>query len=126
LRKREAVRNPGVKAWERETDLTAIYLSAVTISELATWVGLVARRDGNQGSVIEEWFRDRVLALFGPRILPVDTDVAISAGSLHVADPRDYRDAFIAATALVHGLTVVTRNVSDFARMGVPLINPFT
>jgi predicted nucleic acid-binding protein len=125
LRKREAVRDPGVKAWERETDLAAVHLSAITVSELATWVDLVARRDSGQGAVIEEWFRNRVLALFGPRILPVDSAVAIRAGALHVPDPRDYRDAFIAATALVHGLTVVTRNVSHFAAMGVPLINPF-
>jgi hypothetical protein len=53
------------------------------------------------------------------------TEVVIRAGALQVPDPRDYRDAFIGATALVHGLTLVTRNVSRFAPMGVPLVNPF-
>lgn len=67
----------------------------------------------------------RVLAADAGPILPVDPDVALIAGRLQVPDPKDYRDAFIAATAIHHHLTVVTRNVNDFAPMGVPLLNPF-
>jgi predicted nucleic acid-binding protein len=126
MRKRECLRNRGVKAWERETDLSAAFLSAITVSELATWVALVKRRDAAQGPLIEQWFHGRVLELFGPRILPVDTGIAVRAGLLHVPDPRDYRDAFIAATALVHGLTIVTRNVAGFAPTGAKVFNPFT
>ena len=62
---------------------------------------------------------------FAERILPVDLAVARRSAALHVPAPRPIRDALIAATALVHGLTVVTRDLSDFAPMGIPLLNPW-
>ena len=67
-----------------------------------------------------------VIPAFGDRVLPIDTAVAQRCAHLHVPDPRAERDALIAATALVHGMTVVTRNVEDFAPTGVALINPWT
>ena len=66
-----------------------------------------------------------MLPAFGGRILPVDVAVARRCGGLHAAQPRPASDALIAATALVHGLTVVTRNVADFEHMGVALLNPW-
>ncbi len=68
---------------------------------------------------------DRVLPAFADRILPVDTAVALRCASLHVPNARPYRDSLIAATALVHGMTAVTRNVSDFEPTGVALLNPW-
>ena len=68
---------------------------------------------------------DHVLAEFAERTLPVDTPVALRCARLHLPDRRPERDALIAGTALVHGMTVVTRNLADFERTGVPLLNPW-
>ncbi|MDR1799276.1 MAG: type II toxin-antitoxin system VapC family toxin [Bifidobacteriaceae bacterium] len=126
LRKPAARRNPGVVAWAAQIDPSEVYISAVTISELSEWVARTARRDATQGAILDGWFQTQVLNTYGDRILPVDTAVAARAGTLHVPDRRDYRDAFIAATALEHDLTVVTRNVTDFAPTGAQVLNPFT
>ncbi len=83
------------------------------------------RRDIIQGAILRRWFEQEVLARLAPRILPVDIAIARRCAALHVPDPRPERDALIAATALVHGLTVVTRNTADFEPMGVKLFNPW-
>lgn len=85
----------------------------------------IERRDTAQGAVLRTWLESQVLPAFAGRILPVDAHVAQLCARLHVPDPRAERDALIAATALFHGMTVVTRNVSDFSSMGVPLLNPW-
>ena len=72
------------------------------------------------------WLGGHVLPAFAGRILVVDTAVAERSARLNVPDPRPLRDGFIAATALVHGMTVVTRNVADFAPTGVPTLNPWS
>ena len=125
LRKPMQRMNPGVHEWANGIDATRVYLSAITISELAQWAASVSRRDAVQGSLLDAWLHDTVLKQYAGRILPVDTEVALIAGRLHVPDPRDYRDAFIAASAMHHGLTVVTRNSHDFDPM-VNTFNPFT
>ena len=71
------------------------------------------------------WIDHHILPEFADRTLSVDTAVALRCAPLHVPDPHPERDAFIAATALAHGMTVVTRNVNDFAPTGVPLLNPW-
>jgi len=83
------------------------------------------RRDAAQAIRIESWLTDQVLDAFTNRILSVDVAIARRAARLHVPDPRPERDAYIAATAAAHGLTVVTRNVADFEHAGVPVINPW-
>jgi predicted nucleic acid-binding protein len=85
----------------------------------------IARRDTAQGAVLRAWIDDQILPRFEGRILAVDTAVARRCAHLHVPDPRAERDALIAATALVHGLTVVTRDVTDFELVGVALLNPW-
>ena len=125
LRKPAQRMNPGVYEWAASIDSSGVYLSAITISELAQWVALTQRRDAIQGVLLNDWLHDQVLAQYAGRILPVNTDVALIAGRLHVPDPRDYRDAFIAASAIHHHLTLVTRNVQDFAPM-TKVLNPFT
>ena len=114
-----------VAAWAAPVPLAQLFVSVVTIHELEMGVLLVERRDARQGRLLRTWLDGRVVAGFGTRILPVDTAIVRRSARLHVPDPRPFRDALIAATALVHGMTVVTRNVTDFEPTGVPLINPW-
>lgn len=116
---------PGVVAWSEGTPAGSMFLSAITVLELELGVLAVARRDGASGEVLRTWLEDRVLPAFKGRILPVDTAIARRCAALHVPDPRSERDALIAATALVHKMTVVTRNVRDFEPMGVEVLNPW-
>ena len=127
LRKAKAGKADGnVAAWAANVPASSLFLSAITILELETGVLQVERRDPTQGAMLRAWLDDHVLPAFAGRVLPVDTAVAQCCASLHVPDPRSDRDALIAATALVHGMTVVTRNLADFEATGVRLINPWT
>ncbi len=114
-----------VAAWLAAVDAADFYLSAITLFELELGTLLLERRDAAQGARLRAWMDRHVLLEFAGRTLPVDSDVALRCARLHVPDPRSERDAYIAATALVHGMTVVTRNVADFAPTGVRLINPW-
>ena len=93
--------------------------------ELEIGVLRVVRRDAAQGASLRLWMDNQVITGFAGRVLPVDDAVALRCAALHVPDPKPERDSLIAATALVHGMTVVTRNVADFALMGVTLLNPW-
>jgi predicted nucleic acid-binding protein len=126
LRKAKAGKaDPNVANWAAGVPAVALFVSAVTILELETGVLLVQRRDHKQGALLRAWLDQHVLPAFSGRVLPVDTAVAQRCAALHVPDPRSERDALIAATAMVHSMTVVTRNVADFAATGVPLLNPW-
>lgn len=115
-----------VVAWAAPIALTQLFVSVITIHELEMGVLLAERRDPRQGRLLRRWLDGRVVAGFGTRILPVDTSVVRRSARLHVPNPRPFRDALIAATALVHGMTVVTRNITDFEPTGVPFVNPWT
>jgi predicted nucleic acid-binding protein len=114
-----------VTAWADRVSASSLYLSVITILELEMGVLLVERRDPAQGTLLRTWLDAQVLPAFAGRILAIDTAVAQRCAKLHVPDPRSDRDALIAATALVHGMAVVTRNVADFAPIGVELFNPW-
>lgn len=117
--------DPNVLAWLVAEDANELFISAITVMELEIGVRRVERRDAAQGAVMRRWLDERVLVEFKDRVLAVDKTVALRCAGLHVPDPRSDRDALIAATALVHGFTVVTRNISDFAATGVALLNPW-
>jgi predicted nucleic acid-binding protein len=114
-----------VVAWLSGVDAAALYLSVITLMEIELGVLRIERREQAQGSRLRAWMTHHVLPEFLDRTLPIDTAVALRCASLHVPDPRPERDALIAATALVHGMTVVTRNIADFEAIGVPLVNPW-
>jgi predicted nucleic acid-binding protein len=114
-----------VSAWAARVLPGSLFLSVITILELETGVLLVERRDSTQGALLRTWLTNHVLPAFAGRLLPIDTAVAQCCAGLHVPDPRADRDALIAATALVHGMTVATRNTADFLQTGVQLFNPW-
>ena len=114
-----------VVAWAQGVDAAALYISAITLLELELGVLQIERRDAAQGAMLRGWLDGQVVPAFGDRILAVDAEVARRCAQLHVPDPRAERDALIAATALIHGMTLVTRNTSDFAPTGVATINPW-
>lgn len=114
-----------VAAWVDSVVTSDLYLSVITVQELEIGVLLAERRDAAQGAVLRTWLDSHVLPAFAGRILPVDTAVALRSAKLHVADPRPVRDGLIAATALVHGMTVVTRNIAEFAPTGVNTLSPW-
>lgn len=114
-----------VKSWADAVAVGDLYLSVITLLEIELGVLSVSRRDKAQAAILRRWIDTRVLPSFAGRILSVDATVVLRCAQLHVPDPRPELDALIAATALVHGLQVVTRNVADFRPMGVKLLNPW-
>ncbi len=114
-----------VTAWVSEREAISFYLSALTLMELEIGILRMERRDALQGERLRTWMDRHVLPEFLERTLPVDSAVALKCAKLHVPDPRSERDALIAATAIVHGMTVVTGNVADFENTAVKVINPW-
>ncbi len=126
LRKARAGKaDKNVAAWAASMPAASMFVSVITIQELEIGVLLAERRDPSRGAVLRRWFEEHVLSAFAERIVPVDTAVARRSALLHVPDPRPVRDALIAATALLHGMSVVTRNVTDFAPTGTKIIDPW-
>ncbi|OGT58035.1 MAG: twitching motility protein PilT [Gammaproteobacteria bacterium RIFCSPHIGHO2_12_FULL_42_10] len=114
-----------VIAWAKNVSASSLFVSVISILELETGVLLIEHRDSTQGAILRSWLNAHVLQVFSERILYLDVAVAQRCAKLHVPDPRSDRDAIIAATALVHGMTIVTRNVSDFDQTGVEILNPW-
>lgn len=114
-----------VAAWAESVDAADLFISAITIMELELGVLSIERKDASQGAMLRSWLEQHVLPEFSGRTLPVDTAVAQRCARLHVPDKRGERDALIAATALVHGMALVTRNVADFKLTGVSIVNPW-
>jgi toxin FitB len=114
-----------VTAWTESVDASNLFVSVITIMELELGVLSIERKDVTQGAKLRSWLEQHVLPEFSRRTLSVDTAVAKQCARLHVPDKRGERDALIAATALVHGMLVVTRNLTDFKSTGVTVINPW-
>jgi hypothetical protein len=117
--------HPNVIAWASSTPVTLHFISSITLHELERGILSMEHKDAAQGAILRAWMNGQILTRFSGRILPVDIAVAQRCAKLHVPDPKPDRDAFIAATALVHGMTVVTRNVDDFKLTGVEVLNPW-
>lgn len=114
-----------VLSWAKAMSTSSLFLSVITILEIEAAVLQKERKDPLQGAILRSWLDAHVLPSFVDRILNVDVAVAVRCAKLHIPDPHSERDALIAATALVHGLIVVTRNTKDFDKSGVELLNPW-
>ena len=125
LRKRPGVADPRVLAWADAQDVDDLYISVISVMEIELGVARIERRDAEQGAILRAWFERAVIGDLDGRTLPVSLTIARRTALLHVPDPRPDRDAHLAATAHVHGLTVATRNVADFAPTGVSVFNPW-
>lgn len=117
--------SPLFVAWVMQTSPLHMHLSAVSVLEVRIGALRIARRDKAQGRLLHEWLQNSVLAKFEGRILPLDSTIAFRCAELHAPNPAPERDAMIAATALVHNFTLVTRNVRHFGPMGVRVFNPW-
>jgi predicted nucleic acid-binding protein len=117
--------NRGLIAWAKSTVPAELFISAITLFEIELGAAQAARKDAVKGKVLRTWIETQVMPAFRGRIIAVDAVVAQRCATLHVPDPRPQRDSLIAATALVHRMTVITRNVRDFEPMGVHLLNPW-
>ena len=117
--------NTALIAWAANLQVSRFYLSVITILEIEHGILLKVRKDKKQGALLRDWFDNEVLPRFEGRILAIDVNVSLQCAKLHVPNPQPERDALIAATALVHNLTVVTRNDKDFLSTGVQLLNPW-
>ena len=114
----------GVQAWFGEVNEPELFTSVLVVGEIRRGIELVRRRDVPSALALEQWLR-RLVETFGHRLLPIDARVAERWGTLNVPDPVPAVDGLLAATALVHDLTLVTRNVPDMQRTGVQLLDPF-
>ena len=116
--------DPNVSKWYAGLEESQLYLSVLTIAEIRRGVELIQRRDPNQAKVLDDWLGE-VMKWFATRILTVDAQVADAWGKLSAIRPVPVVDGVLAATAMVHDLTLVTRNVSDVSGLGVQVLNPF-
>lgn len=114
-----------VLSWARAVSTSSLFLSVITILEIEAGVLQKERKDPSQGAILRSWLDSHVLPSFSDKILNIDVAVALRCAKLHIPNPRSERDALITATALVHGLIVVTRNIKDFKETGVELLNPW-
>jgi len=114
-----------VVKWAHSVDASRLFISAITLLELETGVLLAERKDPKKGALLRKWLNGSVLVGFKGRILPFAEPEALCCARLHVPDKKSEKDALICATALVHKMTVVTRNLADFAAMPVSVLNPW-
>ena len=121
---RKPQRDAQVVAWFERQRTADLFISVISIGEIERGIARQRETDPGFAAALAAWL-DRVLALYGERILPFDLKTARRWGLLSAAIGNESADLMIAATALEHGLTVVTRNISDFEPAGVPALNPF-
>jgi toxin FitB len=124
LRHGKPNQSPAVRAWAAAQTSSSFYVSAITLLELEMGVQALERKTPPQGSTLRTWL-DNVRVGFSGRILAFTENTAPICASLHIPNPRSDHDSMIAATAIEHGFTVVTRNEIDYVQTGVTIINPW-
>lgn len=117
--------HPQVQRWAYSINLMQTKISVVSIIEIRTGILSLARKDQAQAASLDNWFTNRLLPAYRTRTLSVDTEVALICAQLHIPAKRPINDTYIAATAIAHNLTPVTRNVRDFQGLPLMLENPF-
>ena len=117
--------DPRVVAWTKAQPKERLFISVITLLEVEKGALIMERRDRRQGAVLRGWIEATLIPSFDGRILPVDERVALATARLHMPNPRPVSDSLIAATAIVHGMTIATRNTGDFKGLPVGLINPW-
>lgn len=123
---RSGAANVGVQQWSSQVHTDELFLSVITLLEIQQGILSIQRKDKHQAQILSNWFNGYVLLHFNKNIINIDQRVALACAALHVPDKQPANDSLIAATALIHDLTLVTRNTSDFIHTGVKLFNPFT
>ncbi|MDG1733206.1 MAG: type II toxin-antitoxin system VapC family toxin [Thalassotalea sp.] len=114
-----------VVEWATQQSVGSMFISAISILEIEMGILQKERKDPAQAALLRTWLNSHVLKAFSDRILPLDTSVAIQCAKLHVPNPKSERDAMIGATAKVHGMTLITRNIKDFRHMDLDIFNPW-
>jgi predicted nucleic acid-binding protein len=114
-----------VKQWFAAQPSESLFLSVISLFEIERGILLIKRRDSVQATILQRWFAEKLKPEFKSQTLGIDERIASVCAQLHAPDPKPYMDTLIAATALVHDLTVVTRNTKDFEPMGVRCFNPW-
>ena len=117
--------HPQVQRWAYSINLMQTKVSVVSIIEIRTGILSLARKGQAQAASFDNWFTNRLLPAYRTRTLSVDTEVALICAQLHIPTKRPINDAYIAATAIAHNLTPVTRNMRDFQGLPLMLENPF-
>jgi predicted nucleic acid-binding protein len=117
--------NSNVTAWLAATDSNSLYTSVVVMMELERGILGMERKDPQQGAILREWLNAVIKPAFAGRVLPIDERTTAICAALHIPSQAPANDAWIAATALQHGYTLITRNTADFERTGAKLLNPF-
>ncbi len=117
--------DPHVTTWASAVASQNMFMSCLSLLELEGGVAQAERKDRVAGAALRTWLDEQVMKAFDGRILPIDTAVVRKRATLHAHEPRGERDALLAATALAHGLTLVTRNLSAFRTGRVKLFNPW-
>lgn len=123
--RRPALADPRVVRWAQGQDASRHFISVLTVMEIERGIVKKERTDAPAGAVLRKWFDDDVLARFAERTIPVDRLIARLSAQLRSPAPLPGNDSIIAGTAIMHGLTVVTRNTKHFEPTGVPLVNPW-
>jgi toxin FitB len=121
---RKKTPDPGVATWFASVPADQLFLSVLVVGEIRQGIERLARRDQAQAEIFERWL-SRLVDVYHDRIVPITADVAEVWGRLNVPDPVPVVDGLMAATALVHGWTLVTRNADDVTSTGVRLLDPF-